>query len=51
MHYTWGLTAEWAPLMMGGRDSTVRSASRMTGYTRELRMMGRNFRSLRSLSE
>ena len=46
----WARTAEWAPLMMGGRDSTVRLASRITGYTRDAWMMGTNFRSFRSLS-
>lgn len=36
--------------MMGGRDSTVRLASKITGYTSERWMMGTNLRSFRSLS-
>ena len=44
------LTAEWAPLMMGGRDRTTRLASYRTGYTTLSLMMGTNFFSFWSLS-
>ena len=30
---------EWAPLMRGGRDSTLPAASRITGYTGDPAMM------------
>lgn len=42
--------AEWAPLMMGGSDSTVRRASRTTGYTSARWMSGTNLRSFASWS-
>ena len=44
------ITAEWAPLMIGGMEHTVLFASRMTGYTTESWMMGTNFFSFGSLS-
>ena len=45
-----GRAAEWAPLMMGGSDSTVRLASRMIGYTSARWMSGTNLRSFASCS-
>jgi len=43
-------TAEWALLMMGGSDSTVRAESNTTGYTSESWMMGTKRRSFWSFA-
>jgi hypothetical protein len=45
-----GRTAECAPLMIGGSDSTVRRASRTTGYTSARWISGTNLPSFVSLS-
>jgi hypothetical protein len=41
MFFVFNEIFECSPLMIGGKESTTLSASRMTGYTGELEMIGR----------
>lgn len=42
------LIFEWSPLIIGGSESTRRVLSKITGYTGDSRMMGRNLDRRRS---